>query len=133
VTRLGGTESIPIDVQIIASTNCNLKKLVKEGKFRLDLYYRLDVITLVIPPLRERKDDILPLAEFFLEKVREKLDGVKKRLSPQVLDALHDYNWPGNVRELEHVIEMAHAISNGDIIGLADTSRGYFLQYILLE
>lgn len=126
VTRLGGTESIPIDVQIIASTNCNLKKLVKEGKFRLDLYYRLDVITLVIPPLRERKDDIRPLAEFFLEKVREKLDGVKKRLSPQVLDALHDYNWPGNVRELEHVIEMAHAISNGDIIGLADLREDIF-------
>lgn len=120
VTRLGGMESIPIDVQIIASTNCDLKKLVKENKFRLDLYYRLNVITLVIPPLRERKDDIRPLAEFFLEKVREKLDGVKKRLSPEVIDALQDYNWPGNIRELEHVIEMAHAISDGNIIGLAD-------------
>jgi len=120
VTRLGGMESIPIDVQIIASTNCDLKKLVKENKFRLDLYYRLNVITLVIPPLRERKDDIRPLAEFFLEKVREKLDGVKKRLSPEVIDAIQDYNWPGNIRELEHVIEMAHAISDGNIIGLAD-------------
>jgi transcriptional regulator with PAS, ATPase and Fis domain len=120
VTRLGGMESIPIDVQIIVSTNCDLKKLVKENKFRLDLYYRLDVITLVIPPLRERKDDIRPLAEFFLEKVREKLDGVKKRLSPEVIDALQDYNWPGNIRELEHVIEMAHAVASGNVIGIED-------------
>jgi len=126
VTRLGGVESIPIDVQIIASTNCDLKRLVKEGKFRLDLYYRLDVITLVIPPLRERKDDIRPLSEFFLEKVREKLDGVQKRLSPEVLAVLQDYNWPGNIRELEHVIEMAHATSNGDIISLADLREDIF-------
>lgn len=126
VTRLGGVESIPVDVQVVASTNCDLKKLVKEGKFRLDLYYRLDVITLIIPPLRERKEDIRPLAEFFLEKVREKLDGTKKRLSPEVLDALQDYNWPGNVRELEHVIEMAHAISNRDIISLVDLREDIF-------
>lgn len=126
VTRLGGLESIPIDVQIIASTNCNLKRLVKEGKFRLDLYYRLNVITLIIPPLRERKEDIRPLTEFFLEKVSERLDGVKKRLSPEALDALHNYNWPGNIRELEHVIEMAHAISNGDIISLADLPADIF-------
>jgi transcriptional regulator with PAS, ATPase and Fis domain len=126
VTRLGGMESIPIDVQIIASTNCDLKRLVKDGKFRLDLYYRLDVITLVIPPLRERKDDIRPLTEFFLEKVRGRLDGVKKRLSQEALDALQNYNWPGNIREMEHVIEMAHAISNGDIITPADLREDIF-------
>ncbi len=120
VTRLGGTESILIDVQIIASTNSDLKQLVKEGKFRLDLYYRLNVITIVIPPLRERKDDILPLAEFFLEKVREKLDGVKKTLSSEVIDALINYDWPGNIRELEHVIEMAHAVASGNVIGIED-------------
>lgn len=123
VTRLGGTESIPIDVQVIASTNCDLKQLVKENKFRLDLYYRLNVIAIVIPPLRERKEDILPLSEYFLEKVRRKLDGVKKRLSPEVIDALLNYHWPGNIRELEHVIEMAHAISNGPIIGLPDLNE----------
>lgn len=120
VTRLGGTKSIPIDVQIIASTNCDLKKLVKENKFRLDLYYRLNVITIDIPPLRERKEDILPLAEFFLEKMREKLDGVKKKLSPNVIEAFLNYDWPGNIRELEHVIEMAHAVSSGDVIDIAD-------------
>ncbi|HQN25034.1 MAG: sigma-54-dependent Fis family transcriptional regulator [Syntrophales bacterium] len=120
VTRLGGTKSIPIDVQIITSTNRDLKKLVEENKFRLDLYYRLNVITIRIPSLRERKDDILPLAEFFLEKMKGKLDGVKKKLSPDVIEALLNYNWPGNVRELEHVIEMAHAISNGEVINLGD-------------
>jgi len=120
VTRLGGTESIPIDVQIIASTNCDLKKLVKENRFRLDLYYRLNVISIFIPPLRERKEDIIPLAEFFLEKMRGKLGGMKKKLSPQVIAALLNYNWPGNIRELEHVIEMAHAVANGDVIVISD-------------
>lgn len=120
ISRLGGTENIPIDVQIIASTNRDLKRLVKENKFRLDLYYRLNVININIPPLRERKEDILPLAEFFLEKVGNKLDGASKKLSPQTKEALLKYNWPGNIRELEHTIEMAHAISDGEIIGLAD-------------
>lgn len=120
ISRLGGTDNIPIDVQIIASTNQDLKRLVKENKFRLDLYYRLNVININIPPLRERKEDILPLVEFFLEKVGEKLDGVRKNLSPHAKDALLKYNWPGNIRELEHAIEMAHAISDGDIISLAD-------------
>lgn len=126
VTRLGGTKSIPIDVQIITSTNRDLKKLVEENKFRLDLYYRLNVITIRIPSLRERKEDILPLAEFFLEKMKRKLDGVKKKLSPDIIDALLNYHWPGNVRELEHVIEMAHAISNGDVINLADIKEEIF-------
>lgn len=120
VTRLGGTEALPIDVQIIASTNRDLKKLVEENKFRLDLYYRLNVIVLVILPLRERKDDILPLSQYFLEKSRRKLDVAKKKLAPEVIDAFHNYNWPGNIRELEHVIEMAHAISNKDVIDLPD-------------
>ena len=120
VSRLGGTEPVPVDVQIIASTHRDLKNLVRDEKFRLDLYYRLNVINITIPPLRERKEDILPLAEFFLEKVGSKLDGVRKKLSPQVKDALLGYRWPGNTRELEHVIEMAHAISDGEIIGLED-------------
>ena len=120
VTRLGGTESIPLDVQIIASTNCDLKKLVDEKKFRLDLYYRLNVIPIVIPPLRERKEDILPLTEFFLEKMKEKLDGIQKKLSPEVIKVFLNYNWPGNIRELEHVIEMAHALSTGTVIDITD-------------
>ena len=120
VTRLGGTESIPLDVQIIASTNCDLKKLVDEKKFRLDLYYRLNVIPIVIPPLRERKEDILPLAEFFLEKVKEKLDGIQKKLSPEVIKVFLNYDWPGNIRELENVIEMAHALSTGTVIDIPD-------------
>lgn len=120
VYRLGGTEPVRIDVQIIASTHRDLKTLVREEKFRLDLYYRLNVINITIPPLRERTEDILPLAEFFLEKVGSKLDGVRKKLSPQVKDALLSYSWPGNTRELEHVIEMAHAISDGAIIGPED-------------
>jgi transcriptional regulator of acetoin/glycerol metabolism len=120
ISRLGGTDNIPIDVQIIASTNRDLKRLVKENKFRLDLYYRLNVININIPPLRERKEDILPLAEFFLEKVANKLDGISKRLSSHAKEALLKYNWPGNIRELEHTIEMAHAISDGEIIGLED-------------
>ena len=120
VTPLGSNESQPIDVQIIASTNRDLKKLVKENKFRLDLYYRLNVINITIPPLRDRKEDILPLTEYFLEKFRRQLGGFKKKLSPEVIDAFLNYDWPGNIRELEHVIEMAHAISTQDSIGLSD-------------
>ncbi len=115
--RLGGMETIKVDVRIIAATNCDLRHMVNEGRFREDLYYRLHVINIFLPPLRERKDDIPYLAQHFLEKygaenVRSTLD-----LTADALDLLMEYDWPGNVRELENVIERAVVLSTGAHIG----------------
>ena len=104
VERLGGTKPIKVDVRIIAATNRDLEKMVKEGKFREDLYYRLNVVPVFIPPLRERKEDIPPLVQHFLERFSKDYNK-QVSISPEVLDALIDYHWPGNVRELQNVIE----------------------------
>ncbi len=109
--RLGGNETIRVNVRIIAATNRELKKSVEEGKFREDLFYRLHVFPIFIPPLRERREDILPLAENFLRKKYP-----QKKLSPEVLPILNSYSWPGNVRELENVLENASLISEGEKI-----------------
>lgn len=114
--RLGGVDTIQVDVRIIAATNADLKKLVERSEFREDLYYRLNVIRVALPPLRERKDDIVLLANHFVEKYclenQRKISG----LTPDFLAALVDYNWPGNVRELENVIERAVVLSRDDVI-----------------
>lgn len=102
--RIGGTNPIRVDIRIIAATNQNLLKLVKEGKFREDMYYRLNVVNLVIPPLRERTEDIIPLAQHFLQKLNKKYF-LSKQFLPEVLDAFLAYEWPGNVRELENTVE----------------------------
>jgi two-component system response regulator PilR (NtrC family) len=115
--RLGGMETIRIDARIIAATNCDLKEMVDEGRFREDLYYRLHVINIYLPPLRERKDDIPPLAQHFLEKYAEENGKADIELKPEALDLLMEYNWPGNVRELENVIERAVVLSPSAIIG----------------
>jgi transcriptional regulator with PAS, ATPase and Fis domain len=105
--RLGGLRDIRIDVRIVAATNRDLPEAVKEGAFRQDLYYRLNVIQLVVPPLRERPQDILPLARFFIEhyngKFKRQIDGI----SPEAESLILTYNWPGNVRELRNAIERA--------------------------
>jgi two-component system response regulator PilR (NtrC family) len=115
--RLGGMETIRVDARIIAATNCDLKEMVDDGRFREDLYYRLHVINIYLPPLRERKDDVPPLAQHFLEKYAEENGKPDIELKPEALDLLMEYSWPGNVRELENVIERAVVLSPGSIIG----------------
>jgi transcriptional regulator with GAF, ATPase, and Fis domain len=111
--RLGGMEVIKVDVRIIAATNVDLKKMMEEGRFREDLYYRLHVINVQLPPLRERKDDIPPLVQHFLEKYGEENRKGSLELTPEALDMLMGYDWPGNVRELENVIERASVLTSG--------------------
>lgn len=115
VKRVGGVRDIPVDVRIIAATNRNLAEMVKEKKFREDLYYRLNVIPITIPPLRERKDDIIPLAENFLAEINKKYC-YRKRLTSAAVDVLLKYSWPGNVRELKNVVEQAVILSVQDEI-----------------
>jgi DNA-binding NtrC family response regulator len=114
--RLGGVETIKVDVRIIAATNVDLKRMMDEGKFREDLYYRLHVITVQLPPLRERRDDVPLLVQHFLEKYGEENQKTTLELTPEALDLLMDYEWPGNVRELENVIERAVVLSTGSRI-----------------
>jgi two-component system response regulator PilR (NtrC family) len=114
--RLGGVETIKVDVRIIAATNVDLKRMMDDGKFREDLYYRLHVITVQLPPLRERRDDVPLLVQHFLEKYGEENQKTTLELTPEALDLLMDYEWPGNVRELENVIERAVVLSTGSRI-----------------
>ncbi len=116
--RLGGVENIKVDVRIIAATNVDLRRMMEEGRFREDLYYRLHVITVQLPPLRDRKDDIPLLVQHFFEKYGEENNKPGMELSPEALDLLFEYDWPGNVRELENVIERAVVLSNGSRIGV---------------
>ena len=115
--RLGGVETIKVDVRIIAATNGNLRQMVADGEFREDLFYRLNVINIALPPLRERKDDIPVLAQHFLEKYSRENDKAGLELTPEALDLLVDYDWPGNVRELENVIERAVVLAAGARLG----------------
>ncbi len=113
VDRLGGKQPIPVDVRVIAATNANLPQAVKEGKFRSDLFYRLNVFPIGIPPLRNRPEDIPLLARHFLEQSRPKLNRSFDEIEPDSLDRMIQYSWPGNVRELENVIERAMIVSKG--------------------
>src|SRR6187431_159626 len=111
--RLGGMETIKVDVRIIAATNCDLRQMVEDGRFREDLFYRLHVINIYLPPLRERKEDIPVLAQHFLEKYGVENSRPGLDLAPDALDLLMEYDWPGNVRELENVIERAVVLATG--------------------
>jgi two-component system response regulator AtoC len=119
-TRVGGIKSIKVDSRIIAATNRDLKKAVDEGKFRDDLYYRLNVISIELPPLREHKEDIPLLVHHFIEKFNIEMGGKVERIAEEALDILMKYNWPGNVRELENVIERAMVITKGTLIKAED-------------
>jgi len=116
ITRVGSSQVIKVDVRIIAATNKDLWKEVKEGNFREDLLYRLQVVPINIPPIKERKEDIPLLAEYFVEKCYKKLKKPKKTISPQAVDKLRQYSWPGNVRELENTIERAIVLSDRETI-----------------
>jgi two-component system response regulator PilR (NtrC family) len=115
--RLGGMETIKVDVRIVAATNCDLREMVGDGRFREDLYYRLHVISISLPPLRERKDDIPMLAQHFLEKYSRENSKAGLELTTEAVDLLADYDWPGNVRELENVIERAVVLTPGPRVG----------------
>jgi len=118
--RLGGTKPVQVDVRILAATNKDLEEMMRKGSFREDLYYRLNVISLTIPPLRERKEDIPLLAQHFLTKYTA-LHGKRVRsISPYVMDRLSRYEWPGNVRELENAMERAIILSSGETILFED-------------
>jgi len=122
--RLGGERTIKVDVRLLVATNKDLRALIEEGKFREDLYYRINVVHIHIPPLRERREDIMPLAEFFLKRFST---SKHIKLSPGAVRLLLNYPWPGNVRELENVIERAVLMAEGDIIDEKDLSIEYDL------
>jgi len=114
--RLGSTETIKIKVRLITATNKDLEKAISEGSFREDLYYRLNVFTIFVPPLRERKPDVMALADYFLEKFTKEHSKNIKRISTPAIDMLMSYHWPGNVRELENAMERAVLICDGTVI-----------------
>jgi two-component system response regulator PilR (NtrC family) len=120
VRAVGSNVEEPVDVRIIAATNRDLAQLVEAGEFREDLYYRINVIPIRVPPLRQRREDIPLLVDHFLKKFATEMEIAPKRLSVEALKILEAYHWPGNVRELENVIERALALSSGDALGAED-------------
>jgi len=115
--RLGGVETIKVDVRVVAATNIDLRRAVEEGRFREDLYYRLNVIAVQLPPLRQRKEDIPALVQHFIDKYARENGKLIDRVTPEVMQTLMDYDWPGNVRELENVIERGVVLATSDNIG----------------
>lgn len=116
VVRVGARKPIPIDVRLVAATNLDLAQAVQAGHFRQDLYYRLNVVNLKIPALRQRLGDILPLAEYFVKLYAQKLNFRIPKISPAAIQALQAYGWPGNIRELENVMHFALLITSGEFI-----------------
>lgn len=120
VRRVGARENIPVDVRIISATNCDLKKAVGQGTFRADLLYRLYVVAVRAPELREHKEDIPSLIDHFLQRFARKRDEMPKYFSQEAIRALLNYDWPGNVRELENAVEYAYTIGTGEELELND-------------
>ncbi len=118
--RLGGTRTLKVDVRLVAATNRDLRAALEEGTFREDLYYRLNVVAIDIPPLRDHKEDIPALAEFFLQKSARESGKAVQAITPQALKMLMDFRWPGNVRELQNVLERAVTLSTGSTLDVAD-------------
>jgi len=114
--RLGGTETIKVDIRFIVATNKNLEEAISSGKFREDLYYRLNVVSITIPPLRERKEDIPDLVSYFLKKFDRELKRGTVGITPSAMEKINSYEWPGNVRQLENVLKRARVLSQGEWI-----------------
>ncbi|HZL68762.1 MAG TPA: sigma 54-interacting transcriptional regulator, partial [Candidatus Limnocylindrales bacterium] len=134
--HLGGVSEIQVDVRIIAATNVNLQQQVKDGKFRDDLFYRLNVITIDLPPLRQRKNDIPMLVEYFIAKFAEENERLPLRMTPEAMRPLLEYDWPGNVRELENVIERAVVLATGPNLSvdlLPDNVIGRGTKFAMME
>ncbi|MFI5402461.1 MAG: sigma-54-dependent transcriptional regulator [Planctomycetota bacterium] len=121
--RVGGSETIRVDVRIVAATNADLHRAIAEGRFREDLFYRLDVIRIEIPPLRRRREDIPLLVQHFIENFTKLAGKRVKGITPEALDRLANFDWPGNVRELENVLERAIVLATGDLITEAELPR----------
>jgi formate hydrogenlyase transcriptional activator len=117
--RLGGNRTIRVDVRFVAATNRNLKQMVDEGQFRSDLYYRLHVFPLVVPPLRERKEDIPLLIRYFTQKYAKRMNRPIEEIPSSAVEALARYDWPGNIRELQNVIERSVILSPGKVLKVA--------------
>ncbi|NWG00852.1 MAG: sigma-54-dependent Fis family transcriptional regulator [Thermoanaerobaculaceae bacterium] len=120
IVRVGGNEEIPVDFRLLAATNRDLEEEVAAGRFRQDLYYRLKVVTIALPPLRERREDIAPLVTHFVERFNAELGREVRSISPELLTALREYDWPGNVRELRNVVENMVLFARRDTLTLAD-------------
>ena len=132
VTPVGSTKSHPIDVRVVCATNRNLKQMISNGTFRPDLYFRLNIVTIELPPLRDRGEDILILANHFLEKQAQLYDVPIKELNPETERILMSYDWPGNVRELANVMEHAHITSRTNIIKPSELSSDILTGDIVL-
>lgn len=117
---LGSTQTVKVDTRVVAATNKNLEEEIQEGRFREDLYYRLNVVTLEVPPLRERREDVSLLTDFFLKQYAKKNQRLIKGFTPRAMDLLMRHGWPGNVRELENVVERAVIMARGDMISQAE-------------
>jgi two-component system NtrC family response regulator len=120
IERVGGTHTVKLDVRIIAATNADLRQAVASQMFREDLFYRLNVVQISMPPLRDRREDIGVLADHFVRRYRQQFGKPVARLAPEALAALGEYSWPGNVRELQNVIERCVALADGPLIQLSD-------------
>ena len=120
IRRVGGTHEMNVDVRVIAATNRDLRAMVTDGRFRDDLYYRINVLSIDVPPLRERREDIPVLIEYFLKKHTKNTSRLVRGLTPETKKIMNDYSWPGNVRQLESAIERAILLSEGDLITLED-------------
>jgi transcriptional regulator with PAS, ATPase and Fis domain len=116
ISRIGSNQMIPVDIRLICATNKNLESMVHEGLFREDLLYRINTIQIEVPPLRERENDVLVLADFFLKKYSSKYNKPGLRINQQAQDKLLKYSWPGNIRELQHTIEKAVILSEGNVL-----------------
>jgi transcriptional regulator with PAS, ATPase and Fis domain len=116
IRRVGGNYEIPVDVRVVAATNRDLRAMVGDGRFRDDLYYRINVLSIDVPPLRERREDIPVLIDYFLKKHTKNTSRLVRGLTPETKRMLHDYGWPGNVRQLESAIERAILLCEGDMI-----------------
>ena len=128
IERVGGTKTIKVDVRVVSATNVDLKKAVEAGKFREDLYYRLNVIPLLVPPLRNRKEDVPLLVQHFLERNNKKFNKRIRGVSEKAMDYLTDYPWPGNIRELENMVERLSVLLEKDIIDAEDLPFDIFVQ-----
>jgi transcriptional regulator with PAS, ATPase and Fis domain len=120
IYRIGETTPRKISFKLVAATNRDLREEVAEGRFRMDLFYRVSVTSIRIPPLRERSEDIGPLAAHFLRKFAEQYGADPKQIEPEVITALENYPWPGNVRELRNVVESMFLMAGGESLGVAD-------------
>jgi DNA-binding NtrC family response regulator len=130
IERIGGNRLIPVKVRLIAATNANLLEKIKNKQFREDLYYRLNVVPIHVPPLRERIEDMPKLAELFLDRYNKKFNRHVKGIKPEIFEILSTYDWPGNIRELENFVERIVAITNKDFVGYTDIPLEYQLHKV---